>query len=92
MSHKPGAGRLPPSIVCQVSAVGCRYQPDAALSRPGDRAPRPPLDRALVFAKADTELAVGERRLPLSTSTVAVLFVLLVLEISVNGRDQFGSA
>lgn len=52
----------------------------------------PPLDRALVFAKADTELVVGERRLPLSTSTVAVLFVLLVLEISVNGREQFGSA
>jgi hypothetical protein len=51
----------------------------------------PPLDRALVFAKADTELVVG-RRLPLSTSTDAVLFVLLVLEILVNGREQFGSA
>jgi hypothetical protein len=36
----------------------------------------PPLDRAPVFAKADTELVVGEQRLPLSTSTVAVLFVL----------------
>jgi hypothetical protein len=45
-----------------------------------------------VFAKADTELVVGERRLRLSTSTVAVLFVLLVLEISVNGHEQFGSA
>jgi hypothetical protein len=33
----------------------------------------PPLDRTLVFAKADTELVVGERRLRLSTSTVAVL-------------------
>jgi hypothetical protein len=28
----------------------------------------PPLDRALVFAKADTELVVGERRLRLSPS------------------------
>jgi hypothetical protein len=52
----------------------------------------PPLGRVLVFAKADTELVVGERRLPLPTSTVAVLFVVLVLEISVNGREQFGSA
>jgi hypothetical protein len=30
----------------------------------------PPLDRALVFAKADTELVVGERRLRLSTLAV----------------------
>jgi hypothetical protein len=89
VSHKPRAGRLPPSIVCQVSAVGCRIPAyHGLLIAPLD----PPLARALVFAKADTELVVGERRLRLSTSTVAVLLVLLVLEISVNGREQFGSA
>ena len=45
-----------------------------------------------MFAKADTELVVDERRLSLSTASAAVLFVLLVLEISVNGREQLGLA
>ena len=92
MSHKPRAGgsRRRLFVRCPHSGV------DTSLTRPYHGlliAPLdPPLDRVLMFAKADIELVVGEQRLALSTSTVAVLFVLLVLEILVNGREEFGSA
>ena len=78
-SHVPDGSRRRLFVRCPRSGV------DTSLTRRYHGlliAPlNPPLDRALVFANVDTELVVGERRLPLSTSTVAVLSVLLVLEV-----------